>query len=403
MTAVGVIAEYNPLHRGHLRHLALTRAQRPEDTVVVCMSGNWVQRGDCAVTDKWTRSAWAVRGGADLVLELPTAFALSSAETFAQGGVSILAAAGVSALSFGCEDAQLTPLRRLASALTPPFLAQTLPPYLAQGLSYPAARQKAAAEAVGADIAQLLEKPNNNLAVEYLRALPDHIEAIPIPRETHHDGTLSAEDISAAPLRRLLRAGQTDQAAPYLAQPWEGSVFDLKRLERAILATFRQVSPQELEGLPGGGDGLAQRLCRAAETASTLEGLWESARTRRLTAARIRRFTLQYFLGICTESDQKEIKYLRVLAMNEKGAAYLAQRKGGCPLPLIPQPAHHKALLAQEARLTDLFSLGAPTPSPPGRNFAIPPPSFRGIPPQNVKKSTFSPLRSCVRRKIEVY
>ncbi len=369
MTAVGVIAEYNPLHQGHLRHLALTRARRPDDAVVVCMSGNWVQRGDCAVTDKWTRARWAVRGGADLVLELPTVFALSSAETFARGGVATLAAAGVEALSFGCENAGLSPLKRLANVLTEPFLAQALPPYLSQGLSYPAARQKAAAEAVGPEVAQLLEKPNNNLAVEYLRVLPEHMEAISIPRNSHHDGVLSPEDISAAPLRRLLRKGQADEAAPYLAEPWEGQVFDLKWLERAILAVFRQASVQELERLPGGGDGLAQRLCRAAGTASTLDELWERAKTRRLTAARIRRFTLQYFLGLLGGNTPKNPQYLRVLAMNEKGAAYLAQLKGACDLPIITKPADHKALLAQEARLTDLFALCAPVPLPAGEEF----------------------------------
>lgn len=377
MTAVGVIAEYNPLHKGHLRHLALTRAQRPDDAIVVCMSGNWVQRGDCAVADKWTRSVWAIQGGADLVLELPTAFAMSSAETFARGGVSILAAAGVEALSFGCENAGLSPLKRLANVLTDSFLAQALPPYLSQGLSYPAARQKAAEEAVGTEVAQLLEKPNNNLAVEYLRVLPDHIQAIPIPRKSHHDGVLSPEDISAAPLRRLIRGGQGEQAAPYLAEKlWEGPVFDLKYLERAILATFRQTFVQDLERLPGGGDGLAQRLCRAAGTASTLGELWDGAKTRRLTAARIRRFTLQYFLGLLGENTPKEPQYLRVLAMNEKGAAYLAQRKGSCPLPIITKSANYKALLAQEARCTDLFALCAPVPLPAGEEFRRSPAVF---------------------------
>ncbi len=376
MTAVGVIAEYNPLHKGHLRHLALTRARRPGDAVVVCMSGNWVQRGDCAVTDKWTRAKWAVRGGADLVLELPTVFAMSSAETFARGGVATLAAAGVEALSFGCENAGLPPLKCLANVLTEPFLAQALPPYLAQGLSYPAARQRAAAEAVGEETARLLEKPNNNLAVEYLRALPEHMEAIPILRTGHHDGALSPEDISAAPLRRLLRGGQGEEAVPYLAQSWEGQIFDLKRLERAILATFRQVSAGDLERLPGGGDGLAQRLCRAAGTASTLEELWDTAKTRRLTAARIRRFTLQYFLGLLGGNAPKEPQYLRVLAMNERGAAYLAQRKGTCPLPIITKSADHKALLAREARLTDVFALCAPVPLPAGEEFRRSPAVF---------------------------
>jgi len=122
MTVAGIVAEYNPFHLGHAWHLAQTRkALGPHGAVVCAMSGHWVQRGDCAVADKWTRAALALAGGADLVLELPTPWAMASAEAFARGAVGLLAAAGVvDVLSFGSEDGDLSPLRSAAAALGAP-------------------------------------------------------------------------------------------------------------------------------------------------------------------------------------------------------------------------------------------------------------------------------------------
>ena len=119
MNVAGIIAEYNPFHRGHAWQIDETRRALGADTAVVCaMSGHWVQRGECAVTDKWTRAAMALRGGADLILELPTPWACASAETFARGGVGVLAAAGVvDTLSFGSESGDLEGLRRAAACL----------------------------------------------------------------------------------------------------------------------------------------------------------------------------------------------------------------------------------------------------------------------------------------------
>lgn len=369
MDAVGIIAEYNPLHTGHLLHLSKTRAQRPGSVVVVCMSGNWVQRGDCAVADKWSRAQRAVQAGADLVLELPTVFAMSSAPIFAQGAVELLSAAGITALSFGCETPDLPQLQALANALNDPGFDQAVQPFLAQGLSYPAARQRAAETLVGADAAQLLAFPNNNLAVEYLRRLLVNITPIPIFRQGVHDGPLKQEYPSASSLRQLLREGNITRTSPYLSAPWEGPVYDLRRIETAILCKLRQLSGEQLNLVPDAGDGLAQRLERAARQAGSLSELYSLTKTRRLTLARIRRVTLWAFLGLSGADRPAAPAYLRVLAMSRRGAEYLAQRKAACPLPILTKSADHKELLAREARLTDLFSLCAAPPLPCGEEF----------------------------------
>lgn len=369
MKAVGIVAEYNPLHTGHLRHLALTRAAVGEDAaVVVCMSGNWVQRGECAVTDKWRRARWAVEHGADLVLELPTVFAMASAETFARGAVSILSAAGITHLSFGCETPDLPALTALAAALNSSGFDGAIRPHLDQGLSYPAAREKALETLVG-HAARLIETPNNNLAVEYLRHLSVNITPIAIPRLGHHDGPLDQEYPSASSLRERLREGDIISISSHLAAPWDGPVYDLRHFELAILCKLRQMPPQALEAIPDGGDGLAQRLWKAAREATSLEQLYDLTKTKRFTLARIRRLALWAALGLTGDDRPAQPQYLRVLAMTRRGAEHLATVKETCPLPILTKSADHKEALALEARLTDLFALCAPTPLPCGQEF----------------------------------
>ena len=184
MKTIGIIAEYNPFHTGHGWHIAQTRQLLQEKSAVVAvMSGNWVQRGECAVTDKWTRTRMALAGGVDLVLELPTLWAVSSAEGFARGAVSILEAAGVvDILSFGSECGEVPPLRELAQLLNSPEFPIALRRELAPKKSFAQSRRLAAERILGPEKAALLDTPNNNLGVEYLRFLPPDMEAVTIPR-----------------------------------------------------------------------------------------------------------------------------------------------------------------------------------------------------------------------------
>lgn len=369
MKAVGIVAEYNPMHQGHLRHLALTRAAVGGDaTVVVCMSGNWVQRGECAVADKWRRARWAAQRGADLVLELPSVFAVSSAETFARGAVSILAAAGVTHLSFGCETPDLARLQALAAALNSPDFDGAIRPHLERGLSYPAARERAL-EGLAGEAAGLVERPNNNLAVEYLRHLPVDIIPVATPRIGEHDGPLEQEYPSASSLRQHIRKGDIISASPHLAAPWDGPAYDMRHFETAMLCKLRQMTPDQLEAIPDGGDGLAQRLWKAGREAASLEQLYDLAKTRRFTLARVRRVALWAALGLTGADRPHRPEYLRALAMTRRGAEHLAAIKESCPLPILTKAADHKEALALEARLTDLFALCAPTPLPCGQEF----------------------------------
>lgn len=374
METAGIVAEYNPFHRGHAWHIAETRRRLGGDAPVVCvMSGHWVQRGECALADKWLRAALALDRGADLVVELPTPWAMASAESFARGAVSLLAATGVvDVLSFGSETGELAPLEEAAAALDGPGYPERLRAALGRGLSFPAARQEAAGAAC-------LSAPNNNLGVEYLRslrALGSTIRPLTVPRQgAGHDGPAAGGFASASELRGLLRAGRGEKAAPYLTAPWSGELADMQHIERAVLARLRTMGEGDWAALPdgGGAEGLPSRLAKAAREAVSLEDFYTRAKTRRYPHARLRRLALAAFLDLRAAERPAAPPYVRVLGLGGRGRALLRRMKETCPLPVIVKPAQAReldgpalALFQAEARYTDLYGLCFPTPRPCG-------------------------------------
>ena len=374
METAGIVAEYNPFHRGHAWHIAETRRRLGGDAPVVCvMSGHWVQRGECALADKWLRAALALDRGADLVVELPTPWAMASAESFARGAVSLLAATGVvDVLSFGSETGELAPLEEAAAALDAPDYPERLRAALGRGLSFPAARQEAAGAAC-------LSAPNNNLGVEYLRslrALSSTIRPLTVPRQgAGHDGPAAGGFASASELRRLLRAGRGEEAAPYLTAPWSGELADMQHIERAVLARLRTMGEGDWAALPdgGGAEGLPARLVKAAREAAGLEEFYALAKTKRYPHARLRRLALAAFLGLRAAERPAAPPYVRVLGLGGRGRALLRKMKDTCPLPVIVKPAQAReldgparTLFESEARYTDLYGLCFPAPRPCG-------------------------------------
>ena len=373
MKAVGVVAEYNPFHRGHAYHLAETRRLLGEDRGVVCvMSGSWVQRGECALTDKWTRAALALRGGADLVLELPLPWAISSAEGFARGAAAVLKATGtVDALSFGSESGDLEGLRQIAGALDSGEYREALRAELDKGRAFAEARQRAATALLG-DRARLLRGANDSLGVEYLRAAGEDLTAVAVPRRgAAHDGPGPEEGFASASfLREKLRAGEDvslwmEEEA--LAALQKAGLARMEHIERAMLSRLRRMGEADWAALPdsGAAEGLPARLVKAAGKAGSLEEFYALGKTRRYAHARLRRLALWAFLGL-TAADRPAAgpAYLRVLGMNSRGKALLREMKATATLPVLTKPAHIRelgeeaqALFALECKATDLFGL----------------------------------------------
>lgn len=382
MTVCGVVAEYNPFHAGHAHHLAETRRALGADTAIVCaMSGNFVQRGDLAVMEKYRRAEAAVRCGADLVLETPLSACLWSAEGFAFGAVALLNALGcVTHLSFGAERADLALLRRAANlSRAEGAHADALRQALAAGLPYAAAVQQAVG-AADPEAGALLATPNNTLAVEYLCAL-DTLESamqpLAIPRAGGaHDSDLPADGLpSASYLRKLIAQGDADACRPLmpeasfavLAQAIEQGAAPVTRnaVDQAILAHLRRLSPDALACYCG-GDGLENRLCTAIRDNTSFAAVCTAAQTRRYPLARVRRALMRAWLDLPTDVPPTA-EYVRVLAVGARGREILRRMKDNCALPVIVKPVTERALpdalqstLAHDVLADDLYALAYP-------------------------------------------
>ncbi len=377
----GIVAEYNPFHNGHRYHLDATRAQLGEDCAMVCvMSGNFVQRGAPAVLEKHARAEAALRCGADLVIELPLPWALSSAEGFARGAVSLLRAAGVvNYLSFGSESGTLAPLRESAAVLLLPELDELVREELRRGDSYAAARQRAAERLAGSAL-PVLNRPNDMLGVEYLKAiavLKAPIQPLTVLRRgAGHDEAGRGGFSSASDLRQRMETGTAlAEAVPpealevYVRESEQGrGPADRNMLETALLSRLRNASAAVFAALPDAGEGLENRLRRAARTAPTLAALLEEAAAKRYTLSRLRRMLWGAALGLRREDVLGRLPpYLRVLGANAAGRGLLAEMRKTAQAPILTRPAavhgldsNARRVFALEAAATDLWSLGAP-------------------------------------------
>ena len=387
MKAVGITAEYNPFHLGHAHHIAQTRALLGEDKPVVCvMSGSWVQRGECALADKWTRAGLALEGGADLVLELPLPWAISSAEGFARGAVAVLEATGVvDTISFGSESGDLASLRVLAAGLESEAYRNALRAELDKGISFAEARQRALVKCVGKR-AELLRGPNDSLGVEYLRATGGRLGALAIVREgvSHDSDSPAGGFASASALRELAKKGKWDEMVPWRPAGAPETlkavgIADRSRIQRAVLARLRTMGEADFAALPDSGvkEGLPARLVRAAGEAESLEEFYRLAKTRRYVHARLRRLAIWAFLGLTAADRPARPEYLRVLGTNGRGMALLREMKSRVALPILTKPAHisefppeAQRLFALERRGTDLYGLCFETVRPGGLDYS---------------------------------
>ncbi|MGM9618824.1 MAG: nucleotidyltransferase family protein [Oscillospiraceae bacterium] len=375
MQAAGIVCEYNPFHKGHALHIAETKRALGKPIVCV-MSGNFVQRGDFAMLRKHARAKAAVLGGADLVLELPAAQALLSAEGFARAACGALAATGVvDTVSYGSECGDAAPLREAAEALDASEFPTLLRGELAQGLSFAAAREAALARLIGPEKASILEKPNNILAIEYEKACRAlGLATFTIPRVgAAHDGEAADGVASASFIRAALLAGQDAEgyltagsAAAFAEERAAGRApVTVETAERAILARLRSMEPEDFAPYDEGGEGLYRRFAAAAAEAASVETLLERVKTKRYAMARLRRMLLRSYLGL--SERETAVSYLRVLACSETGRGLLREMKDRAALPVVTKPAEGRKLpetarraFETECRCADLYALAYP-------------------------------------------
>ncbi len=362
--AAAVIAEYNPFHLGHKYQLDMIR--RTHEYIMVIMSGAFVQRGDAAVFDKRFRAERALEGGADLVAELPAVFAMNTAERFAFGGVSLADRTRIcDTLFFGAETEDMPSLEGAAELIAnePPEVSAAIKEYLSAGMSYASARERAYGSRIKEGI---LSRPNNILAVEYIRALKalgSDIKPAVIKRVGAGHDTKGAADgfASASYIRELIREGK-DVSALTGYDIKDASVYDISALDTAVAAYFRMTPPETIKKAGNMGEGLENRLLRAARENCTVDGICRAAKTARYTMSRIRRSVLCAYLGFGSEYSKKPPAYIRVLGANDRGFEMIKEIKRRSELTVITKAADYgnfDGMFALDIKAADAAALCA--------------------------------------------
>ncbi len=348
MRVLGIIAEYNPFHNGHLYHLNQSVKMISPDYTVCVMSGNFTQRGEPALTDKWTRAEIAVKNGVDLVIELPFVFACNNAEHFSYGAIEILNGLGcISHLSFGSESGEIDLIQETANYLAyeDETLQSGIKEFSELGYSFPRARYEAVKKYGKAGCADILKTPNNILAVEYIKQIilsKSKMQPITLRRfgVGYHD-TESFKDIASATMIRetLLEKQSLSSVESYLPKVTRKVLMDSKApyftsTEHFYMMVMHKIltsNPESLKAILSATEGLEHRVIKAAIRSRDLNSLIGEIISKRYTATRIQRLLVHVLIGLdkkrFTEIVENRLLYARVLGFNKKGAALLKQIK----------------------------------------------------------------------------
>lgn len=375
MARIGIIAEFNPLHLGHKY---LIDEAKKCGQVVCAVSSNFVQRGDTAIFEKRIRTQMALNCGADLVLEMPACYSMSTAQSFALCGVSALQAAGCDTLMFGSEAGDISALLKTAEILLSDMFSQILSSKLKSGITFAKARQEAAEEC-GAP-KDILSGANNNLAIEYIiaaKSLGSEMTFKTVKRQgvEHDSGAINNGFASASLIREKLYSGDFDFAKKYMPKEAfglisEAEISDITRLETAILASLRTKTLDDFKNLPDISEGVENKLFSSVRVATSLNEVYNNVKSKRYTLARIRRMVLSAFLGIDNGFFMQKPEYVRVLGFNKIGEEIIRQRRKISEIPLILKATEIKDLSPKaqkvfelESKATDLYLLSLKKPA----------------------------------------
>lgn len=380
MKISAIICEYNPLHNGHRYQIKRTRATH----TVAIMSGNFTQRGIPSVILKTAKAEIALKNGCDLVIELPTPYAVASAERFAFGATFLADALNcVDVLSFGCENDNLAKLQKVAQASSSAEVLALTKENLKSGISFAKARHNAIETLFGTELAMLLARPNNILAAEYIKslnALGASISPMPILRK--ECGRLSSVIVKSFATSTVLREMLFESNENIKNFMPQSAYKILKReinlgrapasllnCERAILAKLRCMQPDDFLQIPDVCEGLENKISKAVKTATSLAELYSGVKSKRYTQLRVQRIILAAFLGLDKEILSLNPPYIKVLGFNERGKKILKIAKKSSKLPIVTRASDIKKLCDDpvaarffkiESQAFDLYNLMLP-------------------------------------------
>ena len=395
MKAVGLVTEYNPFHNGHLYHLNKAMELTGADISVAVMSGDFVQRGELAVLDKYTRASMALNSGVNLVVELPVNYAVSSAESFAAGALKVLDYIKADSIAFGSESGNIERLSKLAHILcdNEDTLYKEISKYTANGISYAAARQKVVEKLTDKDTAAMLTSSNNILAVEYLKAIIKNNYAIKpytIKRQgdSYNDTDIMSDYASATALRGNLKADNISKYIPVKAglilssntnyiYPDDITEALFTRLLDILFASSydKNVFIENVMKYPDVNKEIAGRLYKSAmdmitrtvphgagskgNEAFSFGSLCEHIKTKEVPLSRIKRALVRITLGLDKKHMEKYSNepYIRVLGFDKKGQEYLSHIRKTVEVPLITKTADYKEILLDDIHAANIYNM----------------------------------------------
>ena len=363
--ATGIIAEYNPIHKGHMYHINETKKITDNDIVVI-MSGNFVQRGEPAMTDKHTRAKMALRNGVSLVIELPVEYATGSADVFAKGAVNILDATGIiDTLSFGSEQGSTDIFDKISDILNNEAntFKELIKNYLNSGLSYPSARTKALEEYMSLNL-DFMNRSNNILALEYIRQLKklnSSIKPVTVERivSEYNSRSLSGEISSASAIRQAL----LDKDISALDSIPENCIDLIKDKKIPQLNDYTSIlsyilctrSPSEISEYADITEGLENRILNTEF--NSIDELITKTKTKRYTYSKLQKAILHIILGITKKDQQADPKYIRVLGFRKDKKYLLKELTEKASLPVIMNVKENENLLKRETIATDIYNI----------------------------------------------
>ncbi|MDV6376814.1 nucleotidyltransferase [Sporosarcina sp. GW1-11] len=396
MLATGIVVEYNPFHNGHLYHLQQAKKQTTADIIIAVMSGQFLQRGEPAIVDKWTRAEMALASGADLVIELPYAFATAHAPQFAKGAIELLDALQCDYYCFGSEEGSIAPFTNSLELIhsQSKVYEQTIQDAMQEGLSYPRALR------AGYDVISQhttlpladLSEPNNILGFHYMQAAQEiQSTMVPVTIERtgshYHDTSLPADSIASATSirKKLLQSYSTQDVELYmpassfhLLKDWTArhGFQNWDQLYPLLRYTILREEPQRLAEIADVTEGIEFSLYKAAKEQATFQCFMQAVKSKRYTWTRIQRMLVHILTGY-RKSTREQINspsYIRLLGMSQSGRTYLRNVKKQMQLPLVSRVASlSDPSLLMDCKSTDIYLFGIQSAPAPGLDYRTPP------------------------------
>lgn len=401
MNVLGLIVEYNPFHNGHKYHLEKSKQLCSADFTICVMSGNFIQRGEPAMINKWARAEMALLAGVDLVIEIPHVYAISTAEFFGYGAIKLLDSLGiVTHVCFGSEYGKIDELEKISDILIdePPTYKKHLKSYLKKGFSYASSRECAVNEYFlekNDDFkvdTTIMSSSNNILAIEYLKALK-RLKSSIIPAtikrvsNLYNEKELTGSISSATAIRNIIKNEGINSLSiagslpPYCLSILnenfnnkKGPVF-IDSFDSIIMSLLRKKTVEEIRNLPYVAEGLENRIKRTSLKTTSINEFIDQVVTKRYTKTRIQRILFSMLSGLSsneleTFNEYGGPQYIRVLGFNKKGRDVLSKIKNTTKLPVITKPANYvrscnpllRKMLEYDSLSTDLYVLAYNNP-----------------------------------------